>query len=99
VAKNGGRGPLKNTFQGPPLALSMILNVVCSTAHDRFFPFSGFIVGRKGLLNGVPHRKLARGVIVLLSEDLEVVVDFLGKYTGQIHVRSMELSGDDWEGL
>ena len=54
---------------------------------------------RKGLLDGVPYRKLARGVIVLREEDMDMVVDFLREYTGEIHVRSTELSGDDLEAL
>ena len=39
---------------------------------------------RKGLLDGVPYRKLARGVIVLRENDLDVVVDFLNDFTSDI---------------
>ena len=54
---------------------------------------------RRGLLDGVPYRKLARGVIVLRVEDLDIVVDFLREYTSDIHVRRVELSSDDLEVL
>ena len=54
---------------------------------------------RRGLLDSVPHRKLARGVIVLRTEDLDVVVEFLRDYTTEIHVRKMELSDYDEEVL
>ena len=52
---------------------------------------------RRGLLDSIPHRKLARGVVVLRPEDLNVVVGFLKDYTSEIHVRKIELSDYDRE--
>ena len=54
---------------------------------------------RRGLLDNIPYRKLARGVIVLRPEDLDVVVDFLHDYTNDMHVRRIELSEYDKEVL
>ena len=54
-----------------------------------------YLYHRRGLLDSVPYRKLARGVIVLREDDLDVVVDFLSDYTRDIHVRKIELSKDD----
>ena len=52
---------------------------------------------RRGLLDCIPHRKLARGVVVLRPEDLDIVVEFLRDYTTEIHTRIIELSDYDRE--
>jgi len=54
---------------------------------------------RRGLLDSIPYRKLARGAILLRPEDLDVVVDFLHDYTNDMHVRRIELSEYDKEVL
>ena len=50
---------------------------------------------RQGFLENIPHRKLLRGVIILRSEDMPQVLDFLGKYPLTLHVREVKLTGDD----
>ena len=52
---------------------------------------------RRGLLDSVPYRKLARGVLILRSVDLDVVVEFLKDYTSEIHIREIKLSEYDGE--
>jgi len=52
---------------------------------------------RTGLLDSIPYRKLARGVIIMRSVDLDVVVEFLKDYTDDIHVREVNLSEYDRE--
>ena len=52
---------------------------------------------RRGLLDSIPYRKLTRGVIVLRSVDLNVVVEFLKDNTIEIHIREIKLSKYDRE--
>lgn len=52
---------------------------------------------RHGLLDDIPHRKLLRGVIIIRSEDLEEVLDFLEKYDAIVHYREIILLKDDVE--
>jgi len=54
---------------------------------------------RTGLLDSIPYRKLARGVIILRSVDLDVVVEFLKDYTNEIHIREIKLSEYDREAV
>ncbi|MEM0135485.1 MAG: hypothetical protein QXU18_09750 [Thermoplasmatales archaeon] len=50
---------------------------------------------RHGFLEEIPHRKLLRGVVILRSEDVARVLDFLGKYSLTLHVREIKLTADD----
>ena len=52
---------------------------------------------RHGLLDDIPHRKLLRGVIIVKTEDLEKVLDFLGKYDAMVHFREIKLFEEDEE--
>lgn len=50
---------------------------------------------RPGLLDDIPHRKLLRGVVVINTKDLEIVLEFLKRYDAQVHVREVKLSEKD----
>jgi len=50
---------------------------------------------RPGLLDGVPHRRLIRGVIVLKVEDEKRVVRLLRELGAEVHVRRVELTVED----
>jgi hypothetical protein len=50
---------------------------------------------RTGLLEGVPHRRLIRGVIVLRVEDEKRVVRLLRELGAEVHVRRVELTAED----
>lgn len=52
---------------------------------------------RHGLLDDIVHRKLLRGVIIVRTEDLEKVLDFLEKYDAIVHSREIILSEKDVE--
>ena len=54
---------------------------------------------RKGLLEGVPHRRLIRGVIVLREEDEKSVVRLLRELGAEVHVRRVELTAEDRKAL
>ena len=52
---------------------------------------------RHGLLDDIPHRKLLRGVIIIRTEDLGKILDFLEKYDAIVHSREIILLKDDVE--
>lgn len=54
---------------------------------------------RKGLLEGVPHRRLIRGVIVLREEDEKRVVRLLRELGAEVYVRRVELTAEDRKAL
>ncbi len=52
---------------------------------------------RHGFMEDIPHRKIQRDVVILSSEDMPKVLDFLGKYSVTLHVREIRLTPDDEE--
>jgi hypothetical protein len=54
---------------------------------------------RTGLLDGIPHRRLIRGVLVLREADAERVARLLREYDAEIHVRRVELTAEDRKAL
>lgn len=50
---------------------------------------------RHDLLEDIPHRKLLRGVIILRNEGVQIVLDFLERYSLTLHVREVKLTEDD----
>jgi hypothetical protein len=54
---------------------------------------------RPGFLDDIPHHRLIRGVLVLSERDADRVVEFLGEYNAEIHVRSVALTESDLEAL
>jgi len=50
---------------------------------------------RGGLLDGIPHRRLIRGVIIIRREDEEKVVGFLKQYDAEYFCREIVLAPDD----
>ncbi len=50
---------------------------------------------RPGLLDGLPHRKLLRGVVILRQRDLEKVLSFLKEWKAQVEVRRIRPTDED----
>ncbi|MGH9071811.1 MAG: hypothetical protein ACRDX8_11745 [Acidimicrobiales bacterium] len=50
---------------------------------------------RPGLLDGIPHRKLLRGVVILREKDLAGVLDFLKEWKAQVEVRRIRPTSRD----
>ncbi|EQD74560.1 hypothetical protein B1B_02602, partial [mine drainage metagenome] len=50
---------------------------------------------RHGLLDDIPHRKIAKGVIIIRSEDLERVKEYVKEKVEEIHIRTVVLNEDD----
>lgn len=52
---------------------------------------------RHGLLDDIPYRKLLRGVIIIRTEDLDKVLDFLRGYDAMVYFREIKLIEEDVE--
>jgi hypothetical protein len=50
---------------------------------------------RPGLLDGVAHRKLLRGVLIVQERDAERVLKFLRDWKAQVEVRSVRPNEED----
>ena len=55
----------------------------------------GYPVRRQGLLEGVPHVRLVRGVLVLRAKDAAAVIQLLERLGCEVHERRVELTPDD----
>ena len=54
---------------------------------------------RHGLLDNIPHRKIAKSVIIIRSSDLEKVRDYVRGKVEEIHVRTIVLTEEDIKAL
>ncbi len=51
------------------------------------------------MINEIPHNKLIRGVMIVKSEYVSHVIDFLEKQSVTYHTRIVEFSEDDCNAL
>ena len=52
---------------------------------------------RHGLMDEIPYNKLIRGVIIIRTDDLGRVTEFLEQHSAEYHVRVVELTEGDRE--
>lgn len=50
---------------------------------------------RHGFLDDIPHRKIARSVIIIRTSDLEKVKDYMKGRVEEMHVRTIVLAEED----
>ncbi len=50
---------------------------------------------RRGLLDDIPHRKIAKGVIIIRSEDLERVKEYFEDKVEEVYIRTVVLEEED----
>ncbi|MBE3120923.1 MAG: hypothetical protein MUO73_08410 [Thermoplasmata archaeon] len=50
---------------------------------------------RYGILDNVPHCKIIRGVLIIRTQDLKKVTDFLQEYGAETHIRVVKLNEED----
>jgi len=50
---------------------------------------------RKGLLDGIPHVKLIRGLIIVNKKDSNKIIDFMNKSKVEFYVRTVVLTEED----
>lgn len=65
-----------------------------TTSHGGRYRFH-----RSGLMEEVPHRKLARGVILVRSDGLGRVRSFLADHGAETHIREVTLEDEDLDHL
>ncbi len=54
-----------------------------------------YVYRRKGLLDGIPHVRLIRGVILVRTEDAAKLCEFLERMAAEVHARRVILTGED----
>ncbi|EQD69408.1 hypothetical protein B1A_06922 [mine drainage metagenome] len=69
---------------------SATISTVTTQVHGRKYRYH-----RHGLLDDIPHRKIGKGVIIIRSEDLERVKEYVRDKVEDIHIRIVELNVDD----
>jgi hypothetical protein len=84
-------------FKLPPKKKNVEVSMFCQKFYGQDTSSWGgkYRYHRKGLMDDIPHRKLLRGVIVINSNDVETVLEFLKGYDAQVHVREMKLTEMD----
>ena len=50
---------------------------------------------RGGVLDGIPHRKLIRGVFIIQNKDKKRITDFLDRFSAEYYVRVVKLTDED----
>ena len=54
---------------------------------------------RHGLLDDIPHRKFIRGVIIVRTEHVDLVTEFLEQHSAHFHSRIVKLTEEDCKAL
>jgi hypothetical protein len=70
-------------------------DMLCKQFYGQYTTTRGKRYRRKGLLDGTPHVRLIRGVIIVSVRDAKEVTKFLRKFNAEIHVRKVELTPKD----
>ena len=65
-----------------------------TSSHKREYHYR-----RKGLLDTIAHKKIIRGVLIILDKDVETICNFLKGYNAEIHLRTIDLTPDDEHSL
>lgn len=86
-------------FRLPPRSNNTKLSKFCQKFYGQDSSSHGgkYQYHRHGLLDDIPHRKLLRGVVIIRTEDVHTVVEFLKPYNAEIHVRTIEFDDEDKE--
>ncbi len=70
-------------------------NQFCKRFYGQDTSTRGKRYRRIGLLDEMPHVKLARGVVIVSTRDAKEVIKFLRKFNAEAHVRSVILTPQD----
>ena len=78
-----------------------ILNKFCQEFYGQNSSSHGgkYQYHREGFLEDIPYRKLIRGVIIIKNQDIDKIISFLEDYSAEIHIRNIELTGEDMKEL
>ncbi|MDP6155809.1 MAG: hypothetical protein QF682_06690 [Candidatus Thermoplasmatota archaeon] len=84
-------------FRLPPKTEHKILNKFCQRLYGQNTSSWGgkYRYRRKGILDEIPHRKLLKGVVLLLPKDLERLLSYLEEFNALVYVRKVQLEYED----
>lgn len=70
-------------------------NQFCKKFYGQDTSTRGKRYRRVGLLDGVSHTKLTRGVVIISKKDADEVIKFLKNFGVEFHVRDVTLTPED----
>jgi hypothetical protein len=70
-------------------------NQFCKKFYGQDTKTGGKRYRRRGLLDEIPHIKLARGVVIVSRKDAPEVIRFIEKFGPEFHVRDVVLTPED----
>ncbi|MGI0156319.1 MAG: hypothetical protein ACREDE_09360 [Thermoplasmata archaeon] len=84
-------------FRLPPKVPNLVATRFCQRLYGQSVSSWGgkYRYRRTGVLDGIPHRKLLRGVVVLRGSDLSSIRAVLDKFGASVEVRVIQPSPED----
>jgi len=88
-------------FRLPPKVPNVRASQFCQRLYGQSVSSWGgkYRYRRKGLLEGIPHRKLLRGVVVVRRSDVGPVLELLQEFEARLEVRVIQPTREDIEVL
>ena len=88
-------------FRLPPKAPNVRASQFCQRLYGQSVSSWGgkYRYRRKGVLDGIPHRKLLRGVVLLRRSDVGPVLNVLDEFHAQVEVRVVQPTREDLAAL
>jgi hypothetical protein len=88
-------------FRLPPKSPNVRASQFCQRLYGQSVSSWGgkYRYRRRGVLDGIPHRKLLRGVVLLRRSDAPAVVSVLEEFGAQVEVRVVQPNREDLSAL
>lgn len=88
-------------FRLPPKVPNVVASRFCQRLYGQSVSSWGgkYRYRRTGILDGLPHRKLLRGVVIVHQSDLPKVREVLDEFRAYVEVRVIEPTDEDWKSL
>lgn len=88
-------------FRLPPRVPNLVATRFCQRLYGQSVSSWGgkYRYRRTGVLDGIPHRKLLRGVVVLRESDLSAVRRVLDEFGASVEVRVIQPTPEDRRAL
>ncbi|MGI0068105.1 MAG: hypothetical protein ACREB9_06785 [Thermoplasmata archaeon] len=84
-------------FRLPPKVPNLVATKFCQRLYGQAVSSWGgkYRYRRTGVLDGIPHRKLLRGVVILRESDLAAVRQVLTEFGASVEVRVIQPTAED----
>ncbi|EQD78972.1 hypothetical protein B1B_00439 [mine drainage metagenome] len=88
-------------FRLPPKVPNLVATRFCQRLYGQSVSSWGgkYRYRRTGVLDGIPHRKLLRGVVILRESDLSAVRGVLDEFGASVEVRVIQSTPEDRRAL